>query len=112
MKILGVERYNAIKKATQEKIMIDRPINDIAKEFGVSSGWVSKIKHSKNFLDFKSRGFRSYLSKYGISDKRIDEFLSIAQDTLNETNGGNNDKTTPDDAAGGNLRDRGKRQES
>ena len=74
--ILTSDRYDEIKKATQEKVLVDRPIRDIAKEFGISQGYVSKIKHSRSYLDFRAKALKQNLKRYGFTEENIDNLIN------------------------------------
>lgn len=73
------EAYKRIKEATEQKILVDRPIRDIAKEFGVSPGSVSKIKCSKDWTDFKKTNLVRTLGQYGFTADEVAVFLRIEQ---------------------------------
>ena len=74
--ILTSDRYDEIKRATQEKILVDRPVRDVAKQFGISSGYVSKVKHSKSYLDFRTSALKQNLKRYGFTEENIDDLIN------------------------------------
>ena len=80
MKQLNREKYEEIKKATTEKILIDRPIRDIAEDFGISPSTVVKIKRSNGWADFKISSIKSTLRRYGVTDDELSRFLERQDD--------------------------------
>lgn len=73
------EAYKRIKEATEQKILVDRPIRDIAKEFDVSVSLVSKIKCSKDWTDFKKTTLVRTLEQYGLTADEVVAYLQIKQ---------------------------------